>query len=162
MLIAFLGLIALVNLGLGKLGTSLQAIFGWILAPVAYLLGVPWEDCRAVGGLLGTRTVLNELIAFQELGKLQDQLDRSIVRDRQLCALRVRQLQLDRHPARRHRSPGAGAAARPGTARLPRPSGRDPGQFPVGLYRGDPAMSTAVCRRSGRTGRSRRQRPSDR
>ena len=70
MLIAFLGLIALVNLGLGKFGTSLQAIFGWILAPVAYLMGVPWQDCRGVGGLLGTRTVLNELIAFQELGKL--------------------------------------------------------------------------------------------
>src|SRR5271157_3591903 len=80
MLIAFLGLIALVNLGLGKLGTSLQAIFGWILSPVAYLLGVPWSDCRAVGGLLGTRTVLNELIAFQELGKLRANLiDRSFV-----------------------------------------------------------------------------------
>ena len=81
MLIAFLGLIALVNLGLGKLGTSLQAIFGWILSPVAYLLGVPWEDCHAVGGLLGTRTVLNELIAFQELGKLRRDhlIDRSFV-----------------------------------------------------------------------------------
>ena len=68
------------NLGLGKLGTSLQAIFGWILSPVAYLLGVPWRDCRAVGGLLGTRTVLNELIAFQELGKLRDNLiERSFV-----------------------------------------------------------------------------------
>jgi CNT family concentrative nucleoside transporter len=33
-------------------------------------MGVPWQDCRGVGGLLGTRTVLNELIAFQELGKL--------------------------------------------------------------------------------------------
>jgi len=80
MLIAFLGLIALLNLGLGKLGTSLQALFGWILSPVAYMLGVPWEDCRAVGGLLGTRTVLNELIAFQELGKLRNHLfDRSFV-----------------------------------------------------------------------------------
>jgi CNT family concentrative nucleoside transporter len=80
MLIAFLGLIALINLGLGKFGTSLQAIFGWILAPVAYLMGVPWEDCRAVGGLLGTRTVLNELIAYQELGKLHENLlDRSFV-----------------------------------------------------------------------------------
>jgi CNT family concentrative nucleoside transporter len=80
MLIAFLGLIALINLGLGRFGTSLQAIFGWILAPVAYLMGVPWEDCRAVGGLLGTRTVLNELIAFQELGKLHPNiLDRSFV-----------------------------------------------------------------------------------
>jgi CNT family concentrative nucleoside transporter len=80
MLIAFLGLIALVNLGLGRFGTSLQAIFGWALAPVAYFLGVPWEDCRAVGGLLGTRTVLNELIAFGELSQLrEDMLARSSV-----------------------------------------------------------------------------------
>lgn len=80
MLIAFLGLIALINLGLGRFGTSLQAIFGWALAPVAYFLGVPWEDCRAVGGLLGTRTVLNELIAFGQLAQLrEDMLARSSV-----------------------------------------------------------------------------------
>jgi CNT family concentrative nucleoside transporter len=74
MLIAFLGLIALVNLGLGYLGASLEALFGLALAPVAYLLGVPWSDCRAIGGLLGTRTVLNELIAFGQLGELRSQL----------------------------------------------------------------------------------------
>src|SRR5271165_2941510 len=80
MLIAFLGLIALLNLGLAQLGTSLQGMLGWLLAPVAYLLGVPWEDCKAVGGLLGTRTALNELIAFEQLGKLRAQLlDRSFV-----------------------------------------------------------------------------------
>ena len=80
MLIAFLGLVALLNLGLAHLGTSLQGILGWLLAPVAYLLGVPWEDCKAVGGLLGTRTALNELIAFEQLGKLHAQLlDRSFV-----------------------------------------------------------------------------------
>ncbi|WP_205678778.1 NupC/NupG family nucleoside CNT transporter [Aquisphaera insulae] len=71
MLIAILGLIALINLGLGQVGTSLQKILGWLLAPVAYLLGVPWEDCREVGGLLGTRTVLNEVIAFKDLGALK-------------------------------------------------------------------------------------------
>jgi CNT family concentrative nucleoside transporter len=75
MLIAFLGLIALINLGLGYVGTSLEALFGMALAPVAYLLGVPWSDCRAIGGLLGTRTVLNELIAFGQLGQLKTQLD---------------------------------------------------------------------------------------
>jgi concentrative nucleoside transporter, CNT family len=74
MLIAFLGLVALLNLGLAQLGTSLQGIFGWLLAPAAYLIGVPWEDCKAVGGLLGTRTALNELIAFEQLGKLRAQL----------------------------------------------------------------------------------------
>ncbi len=70
MLIAFLGLIALINKGLAFADTSLQAVFGRVLAPVAYLLGVPWKDCPAVGGLLGTRTVLNELIAFGELSAL--------------------------------------------------------------------------------------------
>lgn len=80
MLIAFLGLIALVNLGLGWFGTSLQAIFGWAMAPVAYMLGVAWEDCRPVGGLLGTRVILNELIAFGELQQLREAiLDRSFV-----------------------------------------------------------------------------------
>jgi len=91
-LISFLGLVALMNKGLGLLhfhidaigfdGTSLQGIVGWAMAPVAYLLGVPWEDCRAVGKLLGTRTVLNELIAFSDLGQLIKTnvlMDRSVV-----------------------------------------------------------------------------------
>ncbi len=79
-LISFLALIALVNLGLARFGTSLQAMLGWAMAPVAYLLGVPWEDCRAVGTLLGTRTVVNELVAFNDLGKMKETLiDRSFV-----------------------------------------------------------------------------------
>ena len=69
MLISFLAIIALINKGLDLAGTSLQQIFGWILSPVAFLLGVPWRDCPTVGGLLGTRTVLNELIAFGDLNK---------------------------------------------------------------------------------------------
>jgi CNT family concentrative nucleoside transporter len=89
MLIAFLGLIAMINAGLalaggeferqlgvdyGLKGLSLQSILGKLLAPVAWLLGVPWSDCPEVGGLLGTRTVLNELIAFKDLGKLKDSI----------------------------------------------------------------------------------------
>ena len=68
MLISFLALVELVNLGLGYFGTSLQTIVGWIMAPVAYMLGVAWEDCKGVGKLLGTRTVINELIALQRSG----------------------------------------------------------------------------------------------
>jgi CNT family concentrative nucleoside transporter len=75
MLISFLGLIALINLGLGFAGTSLQQLFGWVLSPVAWLLGVPWRDCPTVGGLLGTRTVLNELIAYTEMKPLKASLD---------------------------------------------------------------------------------------
>jgi len=74
MLIAFLGLIALVNLGLGFAGTSLERLFGLALAPVAWLLGVPRADCRVVGGLLGTRTVLNEMIAFGQLGEVRPRI----------------------------------------------------------------------------------------
>lgn len=77
MLISFLGIIALINLGLGSAveGLSLQKIFGWVLAPVAFLLGIPWHDCPTIGGLLGTRTVLNELIAYKEMGPLKAALD---------------------------------------------------------------------------------------
>jgi CNT family concentrative nucleoside transporter len=82
MLIAFIGLITLVNKGLGWAGSglgwpglSLELLFGKALAPLAYLLGVPWSDCPAIGGLMGTRTVLNELIAFQGLGRIKAQLD---------------------------------------------------------------------------------------
>ena len=78
MLIAFLALIALLNKGLGWAGSlagyegfSLQKILGMVLAPVAWLIGVPWGDCPAVGGLLGTRAVTNELIAYQALGELR-------------------------------------------------------------------------------------------
>ncbi|MDR3618995.1 MAG: nucleoside transporter C-terminal domain-containing protein [Paludisphaera borealis] len=79
-LLAVTGLIVLINLGLDQMGTSLEAFFGWALAPVAYMLGVAWEDCRPVGGLLGTRTVLNELVAFQDLVRLRGAiLDRSFL-----------------------------------------------------------------------------------
>jgi len=71
MLIAFLGLIALTNKGLAFFHTSLQDVLGWGMLPVAYMMGVPLEDARSVGRLLGTRTVLNELIAFGELGDLK-------------------------------------------------------------------------------------------
>ena len=84
MLIAFLALIAMVNgiLGwvhtlpaMGWLPQSLQKIFGYLFAPVAWLLGVSWKDSFAVGNLLGTRLVLNEFVAFLDLAPLKAQLD---------------------------------------------------------------------------------------
>jgi CNT family concentrative nucleoside transporter len=84
MLIAFLALIALANgilgalhnlPGMGWLPGSLERIFGMIFAPVAWLLGVSWKDCATIGNLLGTRLVLNEFVAFLQLGPLQSQLD---------------------------------------------------------------------------------------
>lgn len=76
MIIAFLALIAMANGILGAIfHVSLQEIFGKLFAPVAWLLGVRFEDCATIGSLLGTRLVLNEFIAFQALGPLQPQLD---------------------------------------------------------------------------------------
>src|SRR6266481_1867387 len=84
MLIAFLALIAMINgiLGWGRtlpglwwLPVSLQQIFAWLFAPVAWLLGVAWNDCATVGKLLGTRLVLNEFVAFLELAPLKAHLE---------------------------------------------------------------------------------------
>jgi concentrative nucleoside transporter, CNT family len=75
MLIAFLALIAMVNGILGNFGLSLEQIFGYVFSPVAWLLGVKYNDCQSIGNLLGTRLVLNEFIAFQKLGPMQPQLD---------------------------------------------------------------------------------------
>jgi len=84
MLIAFLALIALVNgmLGwvhglpwLGWLPVSLEQLFGIVFSPVAWILGVSWKDATTVGNLLGTRMVLNEFVAFTQLGPLQPRLD---------------------------------------------------------------------------------------
>jgi CNT family concentrative nucleoside transporter len=76
-LIAFIALVALVNMALAWIGgwwadpdLSLQRILGALLAPVAWLIGVPWAECGTVGGLLGTRTVLNEMVAYESLGAL--------------------------------------------------------------------------------------------
>jgi concentrative nucleoside transporter, CNT family len=54
---------------------SLEQLFGWVLAPVAWLIGVPWKDCNTIGNLLGVRMVLNELVAFSRLGPLKASLD---------------------------------------------------------------------------------------
>ncbi len=84
MLIAFLALIAMVNgiLGwvhvmpmMGWLPDSLQKIFGYLFAPVAWLMGVSWKDAFSIGNLLGTRLVLNEFVAFLQLAPLKSQLD---------------------------------------------------------------------------------------
>jgi concentrative nucleoside transporter, CNT family len=82
MLIAFLALVALMDGILGGIHrhiawfpSSLESIFGVIFSPVAWLIGIPWRDCHAVGNLLGTRMVLNELVAFTQLGPQKGTLD---------------------------------------------------------------------------------------
>ena len=99
MLLSFLALVALANGLLGWFGglvhtyvpvvsgtfnamagvtldkLSLQLILGWMFAPVAWAIGVPWHDAGTIGSLLGTRMVLNEFVAYSQLGHLKDVLD---------------------------------------------------------------------------------------
>ncbi len=75
MLISFLALIALVNALLGLAHLSLPMIFGWVFAPVAWSMGVPWRDAGVVGNLLGTRMAINEFVAYSQLGPLKGSLD---------------------------------------------------------------------------------------
>ena len=91
----------------GSSGLSLQQIFGWVFAPVAWSMGVPWRDAPTIGNLLGTRMVLNEFIAYSQLGPLKAIARSAVVHDRDVRAVRLRELQLDRHPDRRHRRAGA-------------------------------------------------------
>jgi CNT family concentrative nucleoside transporter len=87
MLISFLALIALANgilggihnglthVGIGWFPSSMERIFGTLFAPIAWLIGIPWHDCPIIGNLLGTRMVLNELVAFSLLGPQRGMLD---------------------------------------------------------------------------------------
>jgi CNT family concentrative nucleoside transporter len=90
MLISFVALVGLFNaimlgihngIGVHHIGThevswptSLNAVLGFIGAPVAWLIGIPWHDARTIGNLLGTRTMINEFVAFTQLGLLKSQL----------------------------------------------------------------------------------------
>jgi CNT family concentrative nucleoside transporter len=82
MLIAFLALVALLDGIFGGIHhhvswfpTSLESILGVLFSPVAWVIGIPWRDCAAIGNLLGTRMVLNELVAFSMLGPQKAALD---------------------------------------------------------------------------------------
>jgi CNT family concentrative nucleoside transporter len=87
MLISFLALIALTNgilggvhnglahFGVNWFPSSLERILGFLFAPVAWVIGIPWHDCMTIGYLLGTRMVLNEVVAFSLLGPQRAALD---------------------------------------------------------------------------------------
>ena len=75
MLIVFVALVALVNYLIAPY--TLQAMLGWLLAPLAWLAGIPWNEAQAAGSLLGTKTVINELVAYLDLVKMKDLSERS-------------------------------------------------------------------------------------
>jgi CNT family concentrative nucleoside transporter len=76
LLIVFVALVALANALLGLLPDllgaplTLERIFGWLFAPLAWLIGIPWSEAPTAGVLLGKKTVLNEFIAYVELSRL--------------------------------------------------------------------------------------------
>jgi len=83
-LIVFVGLVAVANgllaslreaTGLAWFPGGLEDIFGFVFAPISWLLGVPWQDASVVGRLLGTRMVLNEFFAYVRLGEVKQALD---------------------------------------------------------------------------------------
>ena len=97
MLLAFIALIALLNSPIQWLGAhawgdgasinawlsanagrpvelSLQTMFGWVLAPLAWLIGVPWQDANLVGSFIGEKVVVNEFVAYVDMSKHLDQL----------------------------------------------------------------------------------------
>ena len=87
MLISFIALLALVDFLIAGahnrlafhhipwFPNSLEQFFGWIFAPIAWLIGIPWKDAGAIGNLLGTRMTINEVVAFVKLGQLKESLD---------------------------------------------------------------------------------------
>ncbi len=87
MLISFVAVLALVDYVFGGthnwlalhqfpwFPSSLEQLFGWIFAPLAWLIGIPWRDAGIVGNLLGTRMALNEVVAFTKLGPMKGTLD---------------------------------------------------------------------------------------
>lgn len=91
MLIVFVSLIALANYMLAKFGyytgindlvaktgeyteLSFQFIVGYLLSPIAWLMGVPWQDTAIIGQLLGEKTIINEFVAYPHLGEMQDEI----------------------------------------------------------------------------------------
>ncbi|HEB79597.1 MAG TPA: nucleoside:proton symporter, partial [Rhodospirillales bacterium] len=78
MLVVLVALVSLANLGLGLLPDltgepiTLQRLLGYIMAPVVWLMGIPWAEAQTAGGLMGIKTVLNEFLAYMELGNLPE------------------------------------------------------------------------------------------
>lgn len=77
MLLAFIALIAMVNFGVKTIGgwvglpfLSLEVIFGWLFAPLAFIMGVPWQDAGTIGTLLGQKTIVNEFVAYANLSEI--------------------------------------------------------------------------------------------
>jgi len=76
-LVVLVALVALINIGMESLPyvdgapLTLQRILGWIMAPVVWLIGIPWAEAQVAGSLMGTKTILNEFIAYLDMSQLE-------------------------------------------------------------------------------------------
>jgi CNT family concentrative nucleoside transporter len=75
MLVVFVALVALADFAIAPY--TLQGLLGWLFAPLAWLCGLPWSEARAGGALLGTKTVVNEFVAYLDLSRMSDLSERS-------------------------------------------------------------------------------------
>ena len=104
MLIVFIALVYLANAVLGLLPDilgaplTMQRMLGWVMAPICWLMGIPWAQAVTAGGLMGIKTILNELVAYLQLAALPaDALDPRSQPDHALRHVRLRQFRLARH-----------------------------------------------------------------
>jgi len=157
MLMAFMALIAMVNFGIGWAGSlvgidglSLQTIFGTLVRPLAWVMGVPWGETGYVGGLMGLKMGTDRVRGLRPVCRRRDLGCGEPVaarhRDHRLRAARLRQLREHRHPDRRHRRPRPLPPGRPRPLRRPGHGGRQPGRVHVGHSRGDAAVSDLLTR----------------
>ena len=135
MVLAFVALVALANGILGWAGSlfgypelSFQMLLGFVFAPVMFLIGVPWAEAGTAGGLFGTKIVLNEFVAFLDLGKIG--AEALSERSRAIVTFALCGFQLDRHPDGGDRRAGPqparhNCAARPQGARRRQPCESD-------------------------------------
>ncbi len=76
MIIVLVAMVSLINMGLGLFpvfqgqALTLQLILGWVMAPVTWLMGIPWSEAAATGALMGKKTILNEFIAYLDLARI--------------------------------------------------------------------------------------------
>ena len=124
MLIVFVALVALVNIMLGALPLvggdpiTLERMLGLIMAPVCWLIGIPWSQAVTAGTLMGIKTVLNELIAYLHMSRMPaDALDPRSRLIMLYAHVRLRQFRQRRHHDRRADRDGAGAQKRRHLAR---------------------------------------------
>ena len=149
MLISFLALIALTdgifagihNHMFSWFPSSLEQVFGVIFAPIAFVIGIPWKECALVGNLLGTRMVINELVAYSMLGAQKAALDSALLPS-QRSRSAVSPTSVLSAFDWRHQRARAQQARRTGQVGLPRHDCRHHGEPDVSFDRWHPARVT--------------------